>query len=71
MCGDADVGAIPQEFLQDVNVVAIDGPHIVVCDFTGLGVDAFAEPVIGPEILQVYDIINRSSQVRLDDHTDI
>src|SRR5205823_7673114 len=46
--GDTDVGAVPQQLLENVGIVSVNHPHVMVRDFAGLNVYALAEAVIRP-----------------------
>src|SRR5207249_8728552 len=62
---------VPQQLLENVTVIAIDHPHVVIGDLPRLDIDAFAQPVIRAQIFERADIIGGSSQVRLNDDANI
>jgi len=71
MRGDANIGAVPQHFLEKVSVIAIDHPHVMIRDLPRLDIDAFAEPVIWTQLLERADIVGSSPEVSLNDDTHI
>src|SRR5262249_20320871 len=71
MSRDSNIGAVPDKPFEDIRVIPIDHAHIAICDCTGLEINALAQPVIGLQIFQCHDVLDRPSQVGLDHNSDI